>query len=116
MRRLATAFNTTISGLTTAEKQSLAAVGLTQFLPYSNFPQTQTVRQSLVPFPQYTGASDSRGRSPREKLVRRAPDQVHEALQPRLDRECELHLLEDRGSDRHRRSVQPEFGQEPQCL
>ncbi len=52
---LATAFNTSISGLTTAEKQALAAVGLTQFLPYSNFPQTQTVRQSLVPFPQYSG-------------------------------------------------------------
>jgi hypothetical protein len=52
---LATAFNTTISGLTTAEKQALAGVGLTQFLPYSNFPQTQTVRQSLVPFPQYSG-------------------------------------------------------------
>ncbi len=53
---LATAFNTTISALTTAEKQALAGVGLTQFLPYGNFPQNQTVRQSLVPFPQYTGA------------------------------------------------------------
>ena len=53
---LSTAFNTTISALTTAQKQALAGVGLTQFLPYSNFPQTQTVRQSLVPFPQYTGA------------------------------------------------------------
>ena len=53
---LSTAFNTTISALTTAQKQALAAVGLTQFLPYSNFPPTQTVRQSLVPFPQYTGA------------------------------------------------------------
>jgi hypothetical protein len=53
---LATAFNTTISGLNTPEKQALAAVGLTQFLPYSNFPQTQLVRQALVPFPQYTGA------------------------------------------------------------
>lgn len=52
---LATAFNTSISGLTTAEKQALAAVGLTQFLPYGNFPQSQTVRQSLVPFPQYSG-------------------------------------------------------------
>jgi hypothetical protein len=52
---LSTAFNTTISGLTTAEKQALASVGLTQFLPYSNFPQTQTVRQSLVEFPQYSG-------------------------------------------------------------
>jgi len=53
---LSTAFNTTISALTTAQKQALAGVGLTQFLPYSNFPQNQTVRQSLVPFPQYSGA------------------------------------------------------------
>jgi hypothetical protein len=53
---LAQAFNTNISALTTAEKQALAGVGLTQFLPYGNFPQTQTVRQALVPFPQYTGA------------------------------------------------------------
>ncbi len=53
---LSTAFNTTISALTTPEKQALASVGLTQFLPYSNFPQTQTVRQSLVPFPQYSGS------------------------------------------------------------
>jgi Carboxypeptidase regulatory-like domain len=52
---LATAFNTSISALTTAEKQALAGVGLTQFLPYGNFPQTQTVRQSVLPFPQYTG-------------------------------------------------------------
>ena len=52
---LSQAFNTSISGLTTAEKQALAAVGLTQFLPYSNFPQSQPVRQALVPFPQYTG-------------------------------------------------------------
>ena len=52
---LSQAFNTTISALTTAEKQQLAAVGLTQFLPYGNFPQNQTVRQALVPFPQYTG-------------------------------------------------------------
>ena len=52
---LSTAFNTTISGLTTQERQALAAVGLNQFLPYGNFPQTQTVRQALVPFPQYTG-------------------------------------------------------------
>jgi hypothetical protein len=54
---LATAFNTTISGLTTAEKQQLAAVGLTQFLPYGNFPQNQTVRQALLPFPQYSGGT-----------------------------------------------------------
>ncbi len=52
---LAQAFNTNINALTTAEKQQLAAVGLTQFLPYGNFPQTQTVRQALVPFPQYSG-------------------------------------------------------------
>src|SRR5579863_4704576 len=58
---LATAFNTTISGLTTAERQALAAVGLTQFLPYSNFPQTQTVRQALVPFPQYSGSISPAG-------------------------------------------------------
>ena len=52
---LSQAFNTTISALNTAQKQQLAAVGLTQFLPYGNFPQSQTVRQALVPFPQYTG-------------------------------------------------------------
>ena len=52
---LSTAFNTSISALTTAQKAALASVGLTQFLPYSNFPQNQTVRQALLPFPQYTG-------------------------------------------------------------
>ncbi|HEV8417020.1 MAG TPA: TonB-dependent receptor [Bryobacteraceae bacterium] len=58
---LSSAFNTTISALTTAQKQALAGVGLTQFLPYSNFPPTQTVRQSLLPFPQYTGAISPAG-------------------------------------------------------
>jgi hypothetical protein len=53
---LSTAFNTTISALTPAQKSALAAVGLNQFLPYGNFPQNQTVRQALVPYPQYTGA------------------------------------------------------------
>ena len=53
---LSSAFNTTISALSPAQKTALASVGLTQFLPYSNFPQNQTVRQSLVPFPQYSGA------------------------------------------------------------
>ncbi len=53
---LSAAFNTNISALSTAAKQQLAAVGLTQFLPYGNFPQNQTVRQSLVPFPQYSTA------------------------------------------------------------
>jgi hypothetical protein len=52
---LSTAFNTTISALSAPQKAALAAVGLTQFLPYSNFPQNQTVRQSLLPYPQYTG-------------------------------------------------------------
>jgi hypothetical protein len=53
---LSTAFNTSISALTAAQKTALASVGLTQFLPYSNFPQNQTVRQALVPYPQYSGA------------------------------------------------------------
>jgi len=52
---LSSAFNTSISALTTAQKTALASVGLTQFLPYSNFPQNQTVRQALLPYPQYTG-------------------------------------------------------------
>jgi hypothetical protein len=52
---LSTAFNTTISALTPAQKTALAGVGLTQFLPYSNFPQNQTVRQALLPYPQYSG-------------------------------------------------------------
>jgi len=53
---LSSAFNTTISGLNAAQKTALASVGLTQFLPYSNYSQSQTVRQSLLPFPQYTGS------------------------------------------------------------
>ena len=52
---LGIAFNTPISALSTTAKQSLTAVGLTQFLPYANFPSSQTVRQALMPFPQYTG-------------------------------------------------------------
>jgi len=52
---LSSAFNTSISALTTAQKAALASAGLTQFLPYSNFPQNQTVRQALLPYPQYTG-------------------------------------------------------------
>jgi len=53
---LSSAFNTSISALTTAQKAALSSVGLTQFLPYSNFPQNQTVRQALLPYPQYSGA------------------------------------------------------------
>ena len=37
-------------------RQLWRAVGITQFPPYANFPQNQTVRQALLPFPQYTGA------------------------------------------------------------
>jgi TonB dependent receptor len=58
---LSSAFNTTISGLTPAQKSALASAGLTQFLPYSNFPQSQTVRQALLPFPQYSGVMQPLG-------------------------------------------------------
>jgi hypothetical protein len=56
---LSTAFNTTITSLTAAQKTALASAGITpaQLLPYPNFPQNnQTVRQALAPFPQYSGA------------------------------------------------------------
>jgi hypothetical protein len=53
---LSSAFNTNISALTQQQTTALASVGLTQFLPYSNFPQNQTVRQALLPYPQYSGA------------------------------------------------------------
>ncbi|MEP7351684.1 MAG: carboxypeptidase regulatory-like domain-containing protein [Acidobacteriota bacterium] len=44
----------TISGLSAAQKSTLAARGITG-LPYANFPTaTQTVRQSLLQYPQYT--------------------------------------------------------------
>ncbi len=39
--------------LTTAQRSTLAARGVV--LPYGNFPANQTVRQSMLPFPQYTG-------------------------------------------------------------
>ncbi|MCU1336427.1 MAG: Cna B-type protein [Bryobacterales bacterium] len=45
---------TTISSLSAAQKSTLAARGVS-FTPYANFPSTQTVRQSLVPYPQYSG-------------------------------------------------------------
>lgn len=38
--------------LTAAQRSTLAARGVV--LPYGNFPSNQTVRQSLLPFPQYT--------------------------------------------------------------
>ena len=44
---------TTVSLLTAAQKATLAARGITG-LPYANFPNTQTVRQSLLDYPQYS--------------------------------------------------------------
>jgi hypothetical protein len=52
---LGLALNTPISSLSAAQRQQFSALGI-NFLPYSNFPANQTVRQSLMPFPQYTGA------------------------------------------------------------
>lgn len=46
---------TNVQSLTAAQRSTLAARGITGF-PYSNFPGTQTVRQSLLPYPQYTGS------------------------------------------------------------
>jgi hypothetical protein len=45
----------TVGGLTAAQRSTLAARGITG-LPYANFPSTQTVRQSLLAYPQYTGS------------------------------------------------------------
>jgi hypothetical protein len=41
-----------IGSLSPAQRSALAAKGV--FLPYSNFPANQTVRQSLYPYPQYS--------------------------------------------------------------
>ena len=46
---------TLVSNLTTAQRSTLASRGITG-IPYSNFPTGQTVRQSLVDYPQYTGS------------------------------------------------------------
>jgi hypothetical protein len=43
-----------ISTLSTAQKATLASRGI-GFLPYANFPSSQTVRQALLTYPQYTG-------------------------------------------------------------
>lgn len=45
----------TMSALSAAQKATLAQRGVN--LPYPNFPTTQILRQSLLPFPQYTGQS-----------------------------------------------------------
>ena len=46
---------TTVGALSTAQKSTLAARGINGF-PYSSFPTNQTVRQSLLDYPQYTGS------------------------------------------------------------
>jgi hypothetical protein len=43
---------TTVANLTAAQQSTLLARGITG-LPYANFPNTQTVRQSLLAYPQY---------------------------------------------------------------
>jgi len=51
---------TPISSLNPAQKATLAARGI-GFLPYANFPSSQTVRQALLAYPQYTGLLPSVG-------------------------------------------------------
>ena len=46
---------TTVSNLTPAQRDTLAARGITG-VPYANFPTNQSVRQSLLPFPQYSNS------------------------------------------------------------
>jgi hypothetical protein len=46
---------TNVGNLTTTQKATLAARGITG-LPYANFPNTQSVRQSLLAYPQFTGS------------------------------------------------------------
>ncbi len=45
---------TPISSLTAAQQSTLASRGI-GFLPYANFPSSQTVRQALLAYPQYSG-------------------------------------------------------------
>jgi hypothetical protein len=47
----ASTLNTQVRQLTTTQRSNLAARGIN--LPYSNFPGTQNLFQSLLPFPQY---------------------------------------------------------------
>ena len=50
---------TPISSLSAVQQQQLANMGVT--LPYANFPTNQTIRQALLPFPQYTGLLGAAG-------------------------------------------------------
>ena len=51
---------TPIASLSAAQKQQLSAMGVS-LQPYANFPASQTVRQALLPFPQYTGLLPAAG-------------------------------------------------------
>jgi hypothetical protein len=55
----ATLLNTQWRNLSTAQRSLLAGRGI--ILPYAGFPDTQTVRQALLPFPQFTNAILSAG-------------------------------------------------------
>lgn len=55
----ASTLNTQVRQLTTAQRGPLAARGIN--LPYSNFPGTQNLFQSLLPFPQYTNTVTTTG-------------------------------------------------------
>jgi hypothetical protein len=46
---------TSVAGLTTAQRSTLAARGING-IPYTSFPTSQTVRQSLLDYPQYTNS------------------------------------------------------------
>ena len=48
--------NTTIASLNDAQKANLAARGVS-LTPYAGFPTSQTVRQALLPYPQFTVAN-----------------------------------------------------------
>ena len=54
-----TLLNRQISALSTADRSTLAARGVT--IPYSGYSSGQTVRQSLLPFPQYNSAISPAG-------------------------------------------------------
>ncbi len=55
----ASTLNTQVRQLTTTQRSTLAARGIN--LPYSNFPGTQNVFQSLLPFPQYSNTITTTG-------------------------------------------------------
>ena len=52
----ATLLTTTIANLSAAQRATLASRGIS-LTPYAGFPASQTVRQALLPFPQYTATS-----------------------------------------------------------